>query len=221
MLKCKCGCGQDIITKNKYISIQYIRGHNNKGKHIEHSGQFKKGHKINCGRKRTIEERTAISNGHKGQIPWNKGKHPLCLQGENHPMYGKTHSVEAREKISNGHKGKPAWSKGKKLPNRTGELNPTWKGGVTSYNKMERKRFRKTVLQKVLERDSYTCQMCGEIGGFLQVDHIQPWSDCIEGRFNIENCRTLCMRCHYYITFGREMPNNITNWGHGLLKVEA
>jgi hypothetical protein len=29
------------------------------------------------------------------------------MQGENNPMYGKTHSIEAREKISNARKGKP------------------------------------------------------------------------------------------------------------------
>ena len=35
----------------------------------------------------------------KGLIPWNKGKHPLYMQGKNHPMFGK-HPT--------------AWNKGKK-----------------------------------------------------------------------------------------------------------
>ncbi len=35
----------------------------------------------------------------KGHIPWNKGKHPDCLQGKNHPMYGKHHSEISKQKI--------------------------------------------------------------------------------------------------------------------------
>ena len=37
-------------------------------------------------------------------------------------------------------------------------------------------------------------------------------------RFDINNCRTLCAKCHYQITFGKLMPKSIQGWGHNLLK---
>lgn len=38
-----------------------------------------------------------------------------------------------------------------------------------------------------------------------------------ELRFDINNCRTLCMKCHYKITFNKEIPEG-TIWGHNLSK---
>ena len=52
MDKCKCGCGQPIIVTSKYYTPKYIRGHNTRGKHLVHSGSFKKGHTLNIGRTR-------------------------------------------------------------------------------------------------------------------------------------------------------------------------
>jgi len=53
-------------------------------------------------------------------------------------------------------------------------------------------------------------------GGKLQVAHIMSWADYPELRFNLDNCRTLCMACHYFETFGRELPEDVTTWGHNL-----
>ena len=90
-----------------------------------------------------------------------------------------------------------------------------WKGGVTSINKLERERFRREMQCLILKRDNYKCVLCGK-GGNLQVDHIQDWSEYTELRFDINNCRTLCQACHYFITFGKFMPENIKTWGHNL-----
>jgi hypothetical protein len=87
--------------------------------------------------------------------------------------------------------------------------------GVSSFNKLERERFRSTVQKQVFERDNYCCVLCGKKGR-LQVDHIERWADKPELRFILKNCRTLCESCHYQITFGKNMPNNITTWGHNL-----
>ena len=81
---------------------------------------------------------------------------------------------------------------------------------------MDRVRFRKTLQKDVLKRDDYTCQICGERGGDLQVDHIQSWAEYVDQRFSIDNCRTLCMKCHYKITYGKPMPENIREWGKNL-----
>ena len=126
----------------------------------------------------------------KGHVPWNKGKHT----------------------------GIRPWL-GKKRPEMTGEKHPHWNGGVTTKNRMERIRFRRTIQKEVLKRDNYICQMCGQKGGKLQIDHIQSWADYVELRFDINNCRTLCMKCHYFITFGNPMPKNIKVWGHNLKEV--
>lgn len=157
--------------------------------------------------------------------------------GGNNPAYGKKRSIEARRKTSSANKGNPkcAWNKGKTLSKehrqaiRLGQLKRVaegkhnfWKGGLWSKpnksrpDRLERLKFRQSIQKKVFERDDYTCQLCGKRGVALQVDHIQSWKDYIELRFEIGNCRTLCMKCHYKITFGKPMPPRTKNWGHHL-----
>jgi len=82
----------------------------------------------------------------------------------------------------------------------------------TPENKRERHRFRRETQMKVFERDDFTCQICGVRGGILHVDHIQSWAMYPELRFEMDNCRTVCMACHYYITFKRKLPKNVI-WG--------
>jgi 5-methylcytosine-specific restriction endonuclease McrA len=99
----------------------------------------------------------------------------------------------------------------------SGENNWKWRGGVTGENKRDRKVFRGRLHAKLLKRDNFTCQICGQYGGYLQVDHIMSWRDHPELRFKEENCRTLCMACHYYITFKKEINPGLI-WGHNLKK---
>jgi hypothetical protein len=122
--------------------------------------------------------------------------------GEKHHYYGKKRSEEVKMKISLSRKGKA-----------TGESNTNWKGGISSANNKDRVGFSRDVRVYVLERDNFTCQICNQHGGYLQIDHIKSWSDFPELRFNTDNCRTVCMACHYYITFKRKMPKGII-WGH-------
>ncbi len=120
----------------------------------------------------------------------------------------KTHSKETKMKISESRKG---------LTN--GKNHPNWKGGVTPIELSERIRFRREIQKLVFERDNYTCQMCDIRGVALTVDHIQPWAEYVELRFSMDNCRTLCQKCHYKITFGKEMPESVKTWGHNLKSV--
>lgn len=116
---------------------------------------------------------------------------------------GKNRSKETKEKIS----------KTKRAdPNIRGENAWQWKGGKYTENYRERRRFQKVLQKSVLERDNYTCQICEVRGGVLHVDHIQLFSEYLEGRFEINNCRTLCRSCHYMVTFKRPMPKN-SKWG--------
>ena len=105
----------------------------------------------------------------------------------------------------------------------SGNKSHFWKGGISKINYkkelLERIKFRKTIQKQVFERDHYLCQICGS-NKDLQVDHIQSWSEYVELRFNINNCRTLCSNCHYLITFKKPKPTHIKTWGHNLRFIE-
>lgn len=179
------------------------------------NGRFKKGGKgYWAGKKRGIMP--WMSNFSKGNIPWNKGldNKPLCLDC-NIKLKG------SRQKRCKKCSGKITGLKRRGIHNSpnteikrgmTGNKSLSWKGGITPINKVQRLKFYKEVRELVFKRDNYTCQICGNKGE-LQVDHIQPWSEYVELRFHMDNCRTLCVDCHYKITFGKPKPKNVKEWG--------
>lgn len=150
-----------------------------------------KGRRLNTGR-------THFKKGHE---PWNTGMSGWLTESH-------------RESLKRANTGN-TYTKGIKRPYMTGENNPNWKGGKVSQNYKDRRTFRKNYQKEVFERDDYVCQKCKKRGGWLQVDHIKGWSDHPELRFDIDNCQTLCMSCHYFKTFNKEMPKGIV-WGHNL-----
>lgn len=93
----------------------------------------------------------------------------------------------------------------------SGENHWNWQGGKTGKdrklrNSIECKRWRKSVF----ERDNYTCKGCGIRGGYLEADHIMPWSKYPELRFKVSNGRTLCKCCHRKTnTFGGRLNKPI------------
>lgn len=124
--------------------------------------------------------------------------------------------IGAKNRISNLGKKQTLKQIEKRVSQFRGKNSHFWKGGITSTNKLERIKFSRYFRKQVFERDNYTCQMCGVRGVVLQVDHIQEWSEYVELRFSMDNCRTLCSKCHYFVTFGKEMPREIKTWGHNL-----
>ena len=120
-------------------------------------------------------------------------------------------SKEGRLRMSKRMKGKPAWNKGKK----TVQISKKYED-----DRKMRVLFRSRMQKDIFKRDNYACQMCGRRGVSLQVDHIQSWKDYVELRFDMNNCRTLCMNCHYFITFGKQKPETIKTWGHNLKQLE-
>lgn len=101
----------------------------------------------------------------------------------------------------------------------SGKNSHMWRGGLTKKNFLDRTKFANEVRDVVFKRDDYTCQCCNTRGGKLQVDHIQSFAEYVELRFDVNNCRTLCMACHYKITFGRELPEDVTTWGHNFSQI--
>lgn len=149
-----------------------------------------KGRTLNTGK-------THFRKGHRG---WNKG-----LSG--------WMSAEHKEKLRLANLGKIPWNKGTRglMPKPHNKIGD----GITPINRIERNKFQKTTQTLVFQRDDYTCQVCEKRGGYLQVDHIKRWADYPELRFKLDNCRTVCMACHYYITFKRKIPEGVI-WGHNL-----
>lgn len=137
----------------------------------------------------------------KGVAPWNKGLKGYQA-GEKHYGFGKKRSGEIKIKIS---------------ATKQGITQGEWKKFKRSEDYIERRRFKKIMQKQIFERDNYTCQLCGSKGD-LQVDHIQSWSEYVDLRFSMDNCRTVCASCHYEITFGRPMPEHIKAWGHNFLE---
>lgn len=95
----------------------------------------------------------------------------------------------------------------------TGEANPLWRGGkgTERHRAMGRKEYKK-LRELVFLRDDYTCQICESRGGYLHADHKSRWSEDEVNRFEINNLRTLCRACHYYVTFKRKLPKG-SQWG--------
>lgn len=122
---------------------------------------------------------------------------------------------ETRANLSKALKGRVSPNKGKSLWWMKGDKNHNWKGGVTSDDKIQRVMFRKQMQSKIFHRDNYTCQICDAYGEPIQVDHIKSWAEYPELRYDESNCRTLCMACHYYVTFKRKLPKGVV-WGHNL-----
>lgn len=99
-------------------------------------------------------------------------------------------------------KGMVPWNKGKQFLAISGENNVNWKGGVSAQTKTERNTFMQTVEYKnwrrgVFQRDSFTCQKCGETGsGKLNANHVLPYVTFPELRLEVLNGETLCIDCH-------------------------
>jgi len=124
----------------------------------------------------------------QGFVVWNKGLKGF-MRGDKSPNWGKI-----------------------RLDMR-GENNPNWKGGITNDTLSKRRNTEYYSWRlKVFNKDNYTCQICDQYNGYLHADHIKSWKDYLELRFDVNNGRTLCRACHYYVTFKRKMPEG-SLWG--------
>mgnify|MGYP001570771630 CR=1 FL=1 len=78
----------------------------------------------------------------------------------------------------------------------------SWKGGVTAISMQIRKSTEYGIWRAhVFQRDNWTCVWCGaksKKGSFIMInaDHIKPFAQYPELRFDVSNGRTLCLPCH-------------------------
>lgn len=72
-----------------------------------------------------------------------------------------------------------------------------FKGAQSDELKLIRCSVKMRIWRKlVLERDNYTCQICGGKESDLNVHHIKCFSLYPESRFDVNNGITLCKKCH-------------------------
>jgi len=85
-----------------------------------------------------------------------------------------------------------------------GNKNPNWKGGITKYDEYTKNikgfKYRMRAWSgKILERDDFSCKMCGG-DEKLEAHHIIPVRELNPvDLFNINNGITICRRCHMKI----------------------
>lgn len=92
----KAGFNHSLATREK-ISKTRIERKIGKGEHNSFSTEFKKGSKINLGRKHTLESKIKIGLSGKGRIPWNKGLPMLNKRGPNsYNWKGGTYETERK-----------------------------------------------------------------------------------------------------------------------------
>jgi hypothetical protein len=131
---------------------------------------------------------------------WNKGKQT----GPNLKARGARPGTANKGSFV---KGQAAHNKGRMMPSYSGERHPRWKGGLTKIDH----KIRSTVAYKqwrmaVLERDHFTCVLCGYVHckpRDIRADHILPFHQYPEVRFEVSNGRALCVPCD--LTHGWQM----------------
>ena len=119
---------------------------------IEELDSFYSGYNLTLGGGGTVsricteETRMKLSQSHKGQIPWNKGKLGWC-EGPKNGMYGKHHTEESKRKMSEAHKNLPGQqgSKngmyGKPAPNRRKVIKYDLNGNfIQEYDSIKKKK---------------------------------------------------------------------------------
>jgi 5-methylcytosine-specific restriction endonuclease McrA len=159
-----------------------------------------------CGEATNIIKRNHFKrNRLKGQFaPYLPGHQNRGKSRTGSGMSGKKRSEESKRKQGKAISGSNHWNwKGGIASNRgakgrpKGEKHWNWQGGITPLGVRQRNDERnKKWRRSVFKRDNFTCLDCGKVGGKLNAHHIQPWAECPELRFVLENGRTLCTNCH-------------------------
>jgi len=136
---------------------------------------------LNC-RRHNESARKNISKSLLGRKVWNTGTVGVMKSNITSFKIGHAMPSVVRDKIRK---------------SISGENHPNWRGGITPACIKERMSQKmKSFRQTIMERDKYTCQECGQLGGKLSVHHIKSFAFFPELRYEKSNCITLCLECH-------------------------
>ena len=180
----------------------------------EHKKHLKECHKGSKGKHWRVKNTSKMSESHKGNIPWNKGKKGLINnggfeKGHKSGMTGKHHSEATRKKMS------------ENRPNIYGEKSSQWKGGITPGNKKIRNSIEFRLWREaVFARDNWTCQKYHIRGYKLHSHHIRNFAQYPELRFAIDNGITLSEKAHneFHKIYGKK--NNTREQLDEFLKIK-
>lgn len=173
---------------------------------------FKGGHHTEEAKKKLSEAKMGVKNGYFGKkhTPEILEKMRIAATGRKQTLevrkkmsawqIGRKMSLEARSKMSASWKMRAPISietRQKMSDARKGEKNHNWKGGVATEAMVLRKSFETKLWREAcMKRDNYTCQKTGQVGGKLEVHHIQNFADFSQMRTSIENGITLSKEAH-------------------------
>ena len=85
---------------------------------------------------------------------------------------------------------------------QAGENHPNYNPNLTEEDRLRRHYYigggnQRSWSKQVMDRDNYTCQICGDNkGGNLNAHHLNGWNAFPEQRFDLDNGVTLCTDCH-------------------------
>lgn len=124
----------------------------------------------------------------------NRNKKGMFIKGHTPPLKDRKMSKKGLENVIKAHRRKDY--KGK------GENHYHWKG-THEFEEVRRSSWQyEEMRKKVLERDNYTCVLCGcKDKKKLRVDHIKPFIFYPKLRWDVNNCRTLCRKCDFKYGF--------------------
>jgi 5-methylcytosine-specific restriction endonuclease McrA len=199
-------------------------------------GKSKKGSRL------SEEHKKKIGSSLKGQPVWNQNLnkrcsidscsnkhfgHGLCSKHYSRfRRYGNVNIVKKTGVVYHSEESKRLMSEKKKGYKHTIQsrikLSIARRSPYTKIKNYIRKSFIYRMWRtNIFERDDYTCQICGERGGKLQVDHypksyseiiydnnIKTFEDAVlcDELWDVKNNRTLCIDCH------KETPNYLNRF---------
>ena len=179
-----------------------------------------------CGIKKTISKSDYDqSKHHYCSYKCSKKGYSYNYRGEKNPNYIDInykcdycnkifHMKKSEYKTHNNHfcskKCKDKWQG----ENVRGINHPNFNPNITEKQRFEKREYSEywDFRKKVYERDSYTCQCCGDNkGGNLNAHHIENYSDNEKKRTDINNGITLCDKCHkkFHKIYGNKNNNII------------
>jgi hypothetical protein len=160
------------------------------------------------------EHKRKISESHLGKHLSAATRRKIGMNKNIKTMLGKHHSPEAKKQISDTLKGRYLSEKHRKNMSMSHKGNKSWnwKGGITPLSVQIRSCFEYRLWRSdVFTRDNFTCVVCGQKGGYLEIDHypkklsvviqenhIQSLEQAISCQefWNVNNGRTVCKGCH-------------------------